>query len=44
MAKVEEVEAPELPPPKINNASLSELKAASNDTIALISPPLYFTY
>ena len=38
MAKVEEiVEAPEVPPPKINNASLSELKATSDDAIAPVS-------
>ena len=40
MAKVEEiVEAPEAPPPKINNASLSDLKATSDDAIA----PVFYT-
>jgi hypothetical protein len=35
MAKVEEIpEAPDAAPPKINNASLSDLKATSDDAIA----------
>ena len=39
MIKIEEIiEAPEVPPPKINNASISELKATSDDAIA---PVLY---
>jgi hypothetical protein len=35
MAKIEELpESSETPPPKINNASLSDLKATSDDAIA----------
>jgi hypothetical protein len=35
------VEAPEVPPPKINNASLGDLKATSDDAIAPVSIPFH---
>jgi hypothetical protein len=39
MAKVEEILDPETPAPKINNASLTDLKATSDDAIAPVSSP-----
>jgi hypothetical protein len=34
MARIEEIHEEEVPPPKVNNASLGELKATSDDAIA----------
>ena len=39
MAKLEEItDQPQPPPPKVNNASLSDLKATSDDAIAPVTP------
>jgi hypothetical protein len=38
MAVIEEIPEPEaVPPPKINNANLTDLKATSNDAIATVT-------
>jgi hypothetical protein len=38
MAVIEEIHDNEVPPPKINNASLAELKATCDDAIAPVWP------